>query len=161
MMKKLLGLILIGVLIVSLTGCNMVRREQRYGEGDVVRVLINLAFDESTQHFVNLRIHNDSDEARLLRIEGFEYLEDGEWVLIPPIGEDDWLHDFIFDGDPLQIAGTDGDTFNTIMNFHDWLNPNYPTLGEFRASVRVYDLDGDYQFTQTSNSRELQYFRFE
>ena len=159
-MKKWLSLLCFVLLVPFLTGCSALFGDRRYGEGDVVRVLINPAFDASTQFFVNLQIFNDSDEARLLRIEGFEYLDDGTWVLIPPIADEAWMNSFMMEGDPLQAAGSDADAFGTTMGFDAWLNPDYPTTGEFRARVRVYDLDGHYQFTQTSNALELQHFYF-
>jgi len=155
-MKKLLGLTLIIGTIVLLTGCDLFG-ERRYGEGDVVRVLINPSGDQSTQFFMNLRIFNDSDEARQVRIGGFEYRDGDDWILIPPTGEHEWM----FNKWVLQPSGHDSDTFNTTMQFNYWLNPNYPTLGEFRAVVRVYDLNGNYQFTQESNTRTLEHFRFE
>ena len=154
-------LILFGVVLATavLTGCDLFG-ERRYGEGDVVRVLINLSHTPETQHFVNLQIFNDSDQPRLLRIAGFEYLDGDEWQWIPPSSEHEWMTDFMSGGDTLTPAGTDRSSFGTVMNFHDWLNPDYPTIGEFRAVIRVYDLDGNYQFTQASNVRELQYFSF-
>gem|GEM_PF-1823981 len=157
-MKKFLNLVLITLAIVLLTGCNLLG-ERHYGEGDEVRVLINLADNQSTNFFVNLHIFNDSDEARRLRIEGFEYLENDEWILIPPVDEYEWMLDFM--PSTLQPSGQQDDRTSTVMSFNDWLNPDYPTLGEFRAVIRVYDLDGNYQFTQTSNTRILEYFRFE
>ena len=154
-MKKLFVFLTLITGLSVLTGCNLLG-ERRYGEGDVVRVLINPAHDQSTQFFVNLRIYNDSDEARLLRIGGFEFLDGDEWIFVPPVGEYEWLFDWMF-GEGLQP----NDSFGSVMNFNDWLNPDYPTLGEFRAVIRVYDLDGNYQFTQASNTRTLEYFRFE
>lgn len=153
-MKKLFILLTVIISLPFLNGCSIFG-ERRYGEGDVVRVLINPSFDQSTQFFVNLHIFNDSDEARLLRIGGFEFLDGDEWILIPPIGEYEWMFDKFYY--PLQPS----DRTSTTMGFENWLNPDYPTLGEFRAVIRVYDLDGNYQFTQASNTRTLEYFRFE
>ena len=153
-MKKLLGLVLVGLSIVLLTGCDLFG-ERHYGEGDVVRVLIN----PSSGDFMNLHLFNDSNEARQLRIAGFEYLDGNEWVLIPPVGEYEWMFDFM--ASMLQPSGQSDDRVGTVMNFRDWLNPDYPTTGEFRAVIRVYDLDGNYQFTQASNTRTLEHFRFE
>jgi len=155
-MKKLLGLVGIFMTMVLLTGCGLFG-ERRYGEGEVVRVLINPAFDQSTQFFMNLRTYNDSDEVRQVRIDGFEYLDGDEWVFIPPLGDEEWM----FSTWTLQPSGHDSDTFSTTMGFNYWLNPDYPTIGEFRARIRVYDLDGNYQFTQESNTRTLEHFRFE
>jgi len=159
-MKKILNLIWIVMAMVLLTGCNPFA-ERRYGEGDVVRVLINPSGEPSSQFFMNLHVFNDSDEARYLVIDGFEYLDGNEWIKIPPIGEEDWMFNRMHGGKALQPNGQDADSFGTIMHFNDWLNPNYPTTGEFRARIRVYDLDGNYQFTQASNTGTLEYFRFE
>jgi len=156
-MKKLFIFLTLITSLSLLTGCSIFG-ERRYGEGDVVRVLINLSGNQSTHFFVNLRIFNDSDEARLLRVGGFEFLDGDEWIFIPPANPFD---DFMMGDYPLQPSGHASDTFNTVMNFSDWLNPDYPTLGEFRAVIRVYDLNGNYQFTQASNTRTLEYFRFE
>jgi len=155
-MKKIFILLTVLLGLTVLTGCSLFG-ERRYGEGDVVRVLINPSGDQSTQFFMNLRIYNDSDEARQVIVQGFEYLDGGEWISIPPIGSHAWM----FGGWTIQPTGHDSSSLATTMSFEDWLNPDYPTLGEFRAVVRVYDLDGNYQFTQASNIRTLEHFRFE
>ena len=155
-MKKLFVLLTVVLGLTVLTGCSLFG-ERRYGEGDVVRVLINPSSDQSSQFFVNLRIYNDSDEARQVRIQGFEYLDGNEWVFISPISDEEWMTS----KSTLQPTGHESNSLATIMSFEEWLNPDYPTIGEFRAVVRVYDLDGNYQFTQESNTRTLEHFRFE
>ena len=158
-MKKFTTLTLLLLSIILITGCNTFS-ERRYGEGDVVRVLINPSGQPQNQHFMNLQIFNDSNEEWLVKIEGFETLENEEWVLITPFANEDWMTDFLNGSEPLEREGERNDRFGTIMSFDLWLHPDYPTTGDFRASIRVYDLNGNYQFTQASNVREIQYFTF-
>jgi len=155
-MKRLMGLAGIIIALFLLTGCGLFG-ERRYGEGDVIRVLINHSLDQTSQFFLNMRIYNDSDEQLQVSIIGFEYLENNEWISISPIANEDWM----FEKTILQPSGHESSSVATIMSFDKWLNPNYPTIGDFRAIVRVYNMNGDFQFEQPSNIRELQYFRFE
>ena len=153
-MKKILNLVWILVVAVLLTACS----NRRYGEGEVVKVLINPSGEPQTQFFMNLRLYNHSDEVVNAVVEGFEYLDGETWVSIPPISEEEWVQELGF---RLSAKDHQGDITNTTLGFSDWLNPDYPTTGTFRVSVRVYDLEGNYQFTQTSNERELSYFTFD
>ena len=147
-MKNIFSVILCLITMVTLTACS----ERRYGEGEFVEVLINLTSSPETQFFVNLRLTNHSDEAVQVEVNGFEYLDGENWVTIPPISDESLTWELGIES-PSNVLGT-------VLSFEQWLSPDYPTQGTFRVSVRVYDLNGKYLFTQESNARELEHFTF-
>ena len=151
-MKKILMLVLTVAATLGLAACG----DRRYGEGDVVEVLINPAHD-TTQQFMNLHLFNHSNDNVVVVIEGFEYLDGDNWILIPPVSEAEWVQN-----NSTELSTEDGrNRAGTVLGFEYWLNPDYPTEGTFRVSARVYDISGAYLFTQGSNVRELEGFSFE
>lgn len=155
-MKKILAMLgLTAIIIVTLSGCGILG-ERRYGEGDVVRVLLNPPTNDTFMH-MNFRVFNDTNETQYFQIEGFEIQSGDYWELIPPSANEEWM----FEKRTLTPQDTDGAIFTTTLGFEYWLNQDYPTTGEFRVRVSVVDRDGNYLFTQVSNVRTIENFRFE
>ncbi len=112
--------------------------------------------DDPDRAFVNVHVTNNFDHNVLFTLDGFEHYEDGEWTRIPlnPNHHVDYL---MVDS---EIATEERNTVSSTAHFVHYLNPDYPTTGTFRLVGRMYDVNGDYLKTLTSNEFEIVGFSF-
>lgn len=175
MKKKIcLAIIILTVLFFSFRVVQRTIQSYFFSEGERFTVRTNYSpHQESLHEFINLMIRNSTDETFYMFVEGLEYRDGREWILIEPAlsaEEGNWLLQF-FDLEPSPDSTAPSsirDLWTPLpisrgfsFIFEDFLNPDQPIQGRFRISIRIYDLDKNYLETLYSEEFNIRHFSFD